>query len=313
VLLTSTLGTFTLATFAPEVYAPAYVLSPLVSLSLASFLPTVSGSAYIDVPVTALTLDALVPAVAAVQSINVPLTGLTLATPLPTVSSGAPDPDFSSVSLLLLGDGTNGSTTITDSGPVALTMTAEGNAQISTAQSKFAPSSILFDGSGDRVSTPDNTALKPGGGAFTLEAFIRSAVDPATYSSQYAHLFGHGNGIGSTTYALSLYLSKVYYLNGVNTVSGTTTIAANQWYHVAITRDGLGDLRLFVDGTQEGTTNDGLTSLSATASFNIGDRQASDPNGQFPFNGHIEQVRVTKGVARYTSNFTPPSAPFPTF
>ena len=64
-------------------------------------------------------------------------------------AAGPPDPDFANVSLLLHGDGTNGSTTIVDSSSSSKTVTAVGDAQISTAQSKFGGSSIYFDGTGD--------------------------------------------------------------------------------------------------------------------------------------------------------------------
>jgi hypothetical protein len=164
------------------------------------------------------------------------------------------------------------------------------------------------------VSTPDNSALDfVANEAFTLEGFFRSAVDPTTYSLQYAHLFGKGNGVGITTYAVGLYLAKAYFaFNGSpETLNGTTTIVANQWYHIAVSRTAAGVMRLFVDGVQEDTLND-ASAINGTQSFNVGDRQASDPNGQYPFNGYIEQVRVNKGVARYTSNFTPPAEPFPT-
>jgi hypothetical protein len=165
------------------------------------------------------------------------------------------------------------------------------------------------------VSTPDNSALDfVANEAFTLEGFFRSAVDPTTYSLQYAHLFGKGNGFAGSTYAISLFngVAAFRYNGSSLTLDGTTTIAANQWYHVAVTRTGAGVMRLFVDGVQEDTTTD-ASAINGPASFNVGDRQASDPNGQYPFNGYIEQVRVTKGVARYTSNFTPPTAPYPTF
>ena len=66
---------------------------------------------------------------------------------------------FSNVSLLLHGDGTNGSTLIKDSSPRMNTVTAVGNAQISTAQSKFGGSSIAFDGTGDSLTTPTTLAI----------------------------------------------------------------------------------------------------------------------------------------------------------
>jgi hypothetical protein len=97
--------------------------------------------------------------------------------------AGPTDPYFSNVSLLLHGDGANGSTTIVDSSPSPKTVTAVGNAQISTAQSKFGGSSLAFDGSGDyltvQVALPLSLALeilqlKDGGGELPapLAAFL---------------------------------------------------------------------------------------------------------------------------------------------
>ena len=69
------------------------------------------------------------------------------------------DEYYASVSLLLYGNGTNGSTTITDNSPSPKTVTAVGNAQISTAQSKFGGASIAFDGTGDFITVPDSSAF----------------------------------------------------------------------------------------------------------------------------------------------------------
>jgi hypothetical protein len=87
------------------------------------------------------------------------------------------DRNFSNVSLLLHGDGTNGSTTIIDSSPSPKTVTAVGNAQISTAQSKFGGASLLFDGSGDGaiISTGLNDFTMTSN-TYTLEAWARPAA-----------------------------------------------------------------------------------------------------------------------------------------
>ena len=79
------------------------------------------------------------------------------------------DPNISNVVLLLHGDGTNGSTTITDNSPGARTVTAHGNAQISTARKKFRTGSILFDGTGDYLSVPVDSGLELRAGAFTIK------------------------------------------------------------------------------------------------------------------------------------------------
>ena len=84
------------------------------------------------------------------------------------------DASYSSVSLLLHGNGINGSTTITDNSPSPKTVTAVGNAQISTAQSKFGGGSIAFDGTGDYLTTPNNSDYQFGTSDFTVECWINT-------------------------------------------------------------------------------------------------------------------------------------------
>jgi hypothetical protein len=220
------------------------------------------------------------------------------------------DPDFANVSLLLHGDGTNGSTTITDSSPSPKTVTAEGNAQISTAQSKFGGASIAFDGTGDRVSVANNAALDFGTGDFTVECWVRSIAALTSYSVQFAHICGKGNGVVIGTYALAFYQSKITFFSNQSLVKlGTSILTNNTWYHFATCRSG-STLKLFVDGMEEYSGTD-TTNYTSSQSFNAGDRQASDSSAQYPLNGYIDDLRITKGVARYTANFTPPTAPFP--
>jgi hypothetical protein len=84
------------------------------------------------------------------------------------------DPDFANVSLLLHMDGSNGSTTFPDSSSNGLTVTRYGNAQISTAQSKFGGASAYFDGAGDYLELPNpNTAIGAVAGDFTIECWVR--------------------------------------------------------------------------------------------------------------------------------------------
>ena len=213
---------------------------------------------------------------------------------------GPTDPDFANVSLLLHGDGTNGSTNILDSSLSSKTVTAFGNAQISTAQSKFGGASIAFDGSGDSLSSPSSVDFDFGLDDFTLELWVRF------------------NGVGFQqiiasryqiwTSAVQFYLilnsaSKIncWMGNGVPLAfSSTSTFAANTWYHIAITRFS-NTTRLFVNGQQEASSSV-TASLTSTQPLVIGGGS---------LNGYIDDFRITKGVARYTANFTPPTAPFP--
>jgi len=219
------------------------------------------------------------------------------------------DPIFNNVSLLLHGNGTNGSTTITDSSLTPKTVTAVGNAQISTAQSKFGGSSIAFDGTGDRVSVADNAAFDFGTGDFTVECWVFSVTVLGAYGSSYAHIAGKGNGIATGSWALGFYQGKMTWTADFVITQGATILANNTWYHFAASRSG-STLKLFVNGSQESSTTNTIDNTSSF-SFTAGDRQAADPGGNYPLNGYIDDLRITKGVARYTANFTPPTAAFP--
>ena len=218
------------------------------------------------------------------------------------------DPSYANVSLLLHGNGTNGSTTITDNSPSPKTVTAEGNAQISTAQSKFGGASIAFDGTGDRVSVANNAAFDFGTGDFTVECWVFSVAALTSYNFEYAHIAGKGSGIAGGEYSLGFYQQKINWFANSTTTQGTTILTNNTWYHFAASRAG-STLKLFVNGLLESSTTNTLN-YTSSVSFNAGDRQAGDSGGQYPFNGYIDELRVTKGVARYTANFTPPVSQF---
>ena len=120
------------------------------------------------------------------------------------------DPNFANVSLLLHGNDTNGSTTITDSSPSPKTVTAVGNAQISTAQSKFGGASIAFDGNGDWCQIANNVAFKFGSGNFTIEYWFY----PTDLTSVKQHINPYDGS--NTSYAIITNGSDLlYYLSSV--------------------------------------------------------------------------------------------------
>jgi hypothetical protein len=219
-------------------------------------------------------------------------------------SVAATDTNIREVSLLLHGNGTNGSTTITDSSLTPKTVTAVGNAQISTAQSKFGGASIAFDGTGDSLTTPNNSAYKFGTSDFTVECWINTT--DITFN-----LIGlTDNAAGN--WAIVIFNSDFYWQTAygvTNLISAVTcsSILNGAWNHIAITRSG-SSLRLFFNGVLQGaspyTDN---TNYNGTGLLKVG----SGANGDL--NGYIDDLRITKGVARYTGNFTPPTAPFPDF
>ena len=222
------------------------------------------------------------------------------------------DPQFGSVSLLLHGNGTNGSTTITDNSPSPKTVTAVGNAQISTAQSKFGGASIAFDGTGDYLTAANNSSLDFGSGDFTVECWVYLAGLQAlnNESQRVCTLVSYGtNGTSVAGYQLTVNTTTnqlQFYNTGVSIASFTWSL--NTWYHVAYTRSGSTN-RLFVDGQSLTlTTNTFVPAQLASNTLRIG---AERKYGGYDLNGYIDDLRITKGVARYTANFTPPAAPFP--
>lgn len=215
------------------------------------------------------------------------------------------DPYRSQVSLLLHGDGTSGSTTITDSSPTPKTVTASGNAQISTAQSKFGGSSIAFDGNADYISSGSDSSFQFETVDFTIEMWARfnAISDQLLYDTLPI------NGLGTRFSGFAFVLNANGRLNvySANQFRGASTavLSSNTWYHLALCRSA-SNWTYFVNGVNSG----GYTqSLNITDSnFLLG--KVGD-SASYYVNAYIDDLRITKGVARYTSNFTPPTAPFP--
>ena len=234
------------------------------------------------------------------------------------------DPDFDSVSLLLHGDGNNGSTTFIDSSNNSHTVTANGDAEISTTQSKFGGASMYFDGSGDYLSIPDSDQFEIGSGDFTFEAWIYLTGYSAAYQGQYyvAEIIckdSGSTGRGFTFYVLGTSTSWTNLRVGLfssNTnllvTSATTSFNLNTWYHVAGVRNGT-SLRLYKNGVDVGGGTNATTVQNTTTAVTVGSENPYfiATGNAYYFPGYIDDLRITKGVARYTSNFTPPTAPLP--
>jgi hypothetical protein len=207
----------------------------------------------------------------------------------------------SNVSLLLHGDGTNGSTTIIDSSPTPKTVTAVGNAQISTVQSKFGGAGIAFDGTGDYLTVPSNLGFAFGAQDFTVEAWVY--FGNLTSFNSIASTRDSNNTITGWTIGLNSSEALYFYTNTFN-IQGSA-LSQNTWHHIAAARSGT-SLKMFANGTQAGSTaTDSRDYTNQT--FAVG----ATIDGNQVFNGYIDDLRITKGIARYTANFTPPTAPFP--
>ena len=222
------------------------------------------------------------------------------------------DPYRSQVSLLLHGDGTNGSTAITDSSPTPKAVTAVGNAQISTAiADPFNNSTgvIAFDGNGDQLTVPTDEAFTLGSsGTYTVELWFYAAGSQSSFAilastfDNFNTLFANRWGLViNNTGGLTWYDSAG---SGAGSLTSLSAISTNQWNHVAITGSG-STVTMWLNGVSQGTMS-GAKNYTTTSSLKVGYVLSAAY-----FNGYIDDLRITKGVARYTSNFTPPTAPFP--
>lgn len=225
------------------------------------------------------------------------------------------DPNFSSVVFLSHFDGTDGSTTITD--VKGHTVTANGNAQIDTAQSKFGGASLLLDGTGDYVTSPDSADWQfPIGTDFTVEGWVRFAALTGNhvFCSQYENTTNMRSWFfRRTTGDLLTFQAHPFTgaSNGVtfNKVEGSWTPVVDTWYHVAYARAS-GTGRLYAAGVKIAEDFEGSGVMDSNQPLVFG---AINSGGFTQFlNGWLDDWRITKGVARYTgATYTVPTAAFP--
>lgn len=218
---------------------------------------------------------------------------------------GGGDPDFASVVALLHFDGTNGSTTFAD--VRGLTWTANGNAQLSTTNPRFGTACLLLDGSGDFALTSTPSGFEFGTGDFTVEAWIR----PANVSA-FQDIFSNRSpaGGGMTFRITDSGFLDYFPGNAPIRLVGSTALTANVYTHVAVSRAS-GTTRLFIGGALDGSLSDSFNyAMSNGQSTDTAIGRSQLTASQF-FDGRIDEMRVTKGVGRYTASFTPPTSPFP--
>ena len=209
--------------------------------------------------------------------------------------------------LLLHCDGVDATTTFTDE--IGKTVTANGNAQIDTAQKKFGTASGLFDGTGDYLSLADSADWDFGAGDFTIDFWIRpNAIGSLQFlyeqeldsnNTIYISLLASGN------------LDFVSYVGGVlkGYYSNATVLSNGTWYHIAIVRNGTTGY-LFVNGSKNNSSENTAFGSNTLPDLAVSLFIAAHNTGGSAFNGWIDEVRISKGIARWTANFTPPTAAY---
>ena len=172
-----------------------------------------------------------------------------------------------------------------------------GNAQLSTSIKKYNNASIYFDGSGDYLKSPSNPAYGIGTGDYTLEFWVYSNIAWSGVICLYNNNSGgyflqYNTGTGLQTGVTGSSATGTY----------AVTLTSGTWNHIAVSRAS-GSSKCFVNGTQVGSTVSDTTNYAQNGAF-IGALY----NGDQALNGYIDDLRLTKGYARYTSNFTAPTS-----
>lgn len=205
-------------------------------------------------------------------------------------------------------DGSNGATSTSDLSNQNHTITVNG-AQISSAQSKFGGTSLLLDGSNDYLSIGGsewNSNLNSGD--FTVEFWIRlDTLGDSRIITNYNGSNGWGvamwSGGGGTNYFDGYWYNGSWQYIQYGLSGNYTTPSVDTWYHLAFVRNG-NDWSLYLNGTAENTrTVSGSITSSSLGALELGRRYDA---AQY-VDGYIDDLRITKGLARYTSNFTPPT------
>lgn len=183
------------------------------------------------------------------------------------------------------------------------TLTLLGNASTSTTQTKFADTAMYFDGNGDYITIPDNYDFHFTHD-FTIEFWM---YHTSTSDGGYTAVFG-GNGSGTNGWNIYMQESSgnLYFFHTSFLITATSALTANTWHHIAVTRSGSG-IKMFVDGTQVGSTASSSATLVQNSS-SLGTRIGYDHGANGYYEGYIENLQVITGTAKYTSNFTAPTA-----
>jgi len=220
------------------------------------------------------------------------------------IIAGTPSASANNVVLLSSMDGTNGSTAFIDK--YGHTMTASGNTQMTTSSYKFGSASGIFDGTGG-ITMPRSEDWRFNGVDFTVEMWIK-----ITSGSGTKHLISTALNRDQTSFtARVIYQTSTDARLNVsiypNSWSTTISVPLDQWVFVSFSRNNAGVVYMHINGVYGGSAQY-LYSSFADNYCVLG----SNASGEYNFIGQMDEVRITKGLGRYsTTGYTPPTAPFP--
>lgn len=219
---------------------------------------------------------------------------------------GGTDPFFANVISLIHWDGAEGSTSFTDQIAGRTWTNGTNGGKLTTTGQLFGSAALLFSGSSNnQINTDTHADWGYGTGNFTIEFWVYMPSVPST-------VMLWDQRVSATNPAPALFKqgsNLIYYVSGGVRISATSPLVASAWQHLAVCRSG-SSTRLFHNGIQVGSTWTTDSTNYAANRARIG-TNADTAGGFGTFTGMYDDIRVTKGVARYTENFIPPSEPFP--
>jgi len=215
--------------------------------------------------------------------------------------------------LLINSNTTDASTTFTDTstGGTTHTITAVNDTQHKTTQKKFGTTSIYFDGTGDALTAPDSANWDFGSGDFTIDFWVYCAQAIGVYNEEFIMYYNGASKLSwftrrNTDGTLNIFLSS----NGTSwdfNQATSETITSDAWHHIAIVRTS-NVIKPFIDGTLATLSSTAYSNTISTASDLL--RICDSGPGSDVFEGYLDEIRISKGVARWTANFTPPATLF---
>ena len=267
-------------------------------------MPTISGTVYDD---------AGAPAAGRIVRAYRRDTGALLGATVTSDGASIPgDEHYASTKLLLHFNGAEGSTTFTDSSPVVRVPTVAGAAKIGTAQSAFGGSSGNFTIAGSSIEYASSADFDWTSASYTIELMAYITAHCANGDGT-PRMIGVGDITGDILYwgfgpDASGKLTFYYWSGAQNKFIGSSTIPLNQWVRLAMSFDGT-SVRLFVNGVLDGTFAYSIAAASSgSMPFRVGFSSGTGATASAFF---CDELRITKGAARHTASFTPPTAPYP--
>jgi hypothetical protein len=224
----------------------------------------------------------------------------------PSATTEAGDTHFSKVTAMFNFDGSDTATTTTglDASNKNLTISYGSGDQLSNTQKKFGATSIYV---ADGIELSSSDGFNMGTGDFTMEAWYYFTDFSQSYalfdqwqsSGSYRHQIWTGKTSAGTAGRLDW-----YYANTSKFSTANPAVSTGAWTHIACVRHS-GTLKIYINGTAESNTQSYTGQFGRTAGMAFGDQLSGGASGRAQY--YLDDLRITKGLARYTSNFTAPT------